>query len=108
MADSFDISGDWVRRVLFAVTVGGLFLVVVLPALQVGGLVGVAVAVLLSMLATVVAVGVWLSLTGRAVGPVMGTPWDITDDPYAFPGQRAKERWLRAVQRLPDGEEEED
>lgn len=108
MSGSVEITGRHARLALFGVTVAGLSLAVVLVAVSVGGLRGVAAGALLSGVAVLVAVGSWRSLTGKAVGPVMGTPWDITDDRYAFPGQAAKERWLRAVHRLPDGDEDEE
>lgn len=108
MSDSVEITGSHARLALFGVTAGGLLLTVVLVAVSIGGLIGVAVGVFLSLIAVLVAVGSWRSLHGKAVGPVMGTPWDITSDRYAFPGQAAKERWLQAVHRLPDGEDEED
>ena len=108
MSDSVEITGRHARLALFGVTVAGLLLVVVLVAISVGGPRGVAVGAVLSPVAVLVAVGSWRSLTGKARGPVMGTPWDITHDRYAFPGQAAKERWLRAVQRLPDGDEAAD
>ncbi|WP_440989068.1 hypothetical protein [Haloarchaeobius baliensis] len=108
MSDSVEITGRHARLALFGVTVAGLAMAVVLVGVSVGGTRGVAVAALLSGVAVLVAVGSWRSLTGKAVGPVMGTPWDITYDRYAFPGQAAKDRWLRTVHRLPDGDEEDE
>ncbi|WP_121821367.1 hypothetical protein [Halostella salina] len=37
----------------------------------------------------------------------LGTDEDIAYDPIAYPGQAAKQRWERAVRRLPDGDDEE-
>ncbi|MFC4408664.1 hypothetical protein [Haloarchaeobius iranensis] len=108
MSDSVEITAKHARIALFGVTVVCLLLTVVLVAISVGGPRGVAVGAVLSPVAVLVAVGSWRSLTGKAVGPVMGTPWDITHDRYAFPGQAAKERWLRTVRRLPDGDDAED
>ena len=108
MSDAVEITGRHARVALFGVTVAGLLVAVVLVAISIGGPLGVAVGVLLSLVAALVAVGSWLSLAGRARGPVMGTPWDITDDRYAFPGQAAKQQWLRAVRRLPDGDQAEE
>jgi len=35
-------------------------------------------------------------------------PYDITHDPSADPGQAAKQRWLKAVRRLPGRDDDEE
>jgi hypothetical protein len=63
-------------------------------------------AVLFASLAAATAVVLWRTRTDGDGGTRLGTAGDGTSDPFADPGQAAKDRWVRAVRRLPgrDGE----
>ena len=43
----------------------------------------------------------------RTVDVTYSPGYDIAWNPSAFPGQAAKERWAKAVRRLPRGEDED-
>ena len=96
-------SGPWLRRLLYGSQLVGLALVlvaVVAPFDTAGD-------VLLGALLVATAVGLWRARTdGDTTSP--GTVEDITYDPFADPGQAARDRWERAVRRLPGGDDEGD
>jgi hypothetical protein len=52
-------------------------------------------------------IGAWRRRTDRE-DEHLGTAEDIAYDPVAYPGQAAKQRWLRAVRRLPGGGDEDE
>ncbi|ELK55389.1 hypothetical protein D320_04807 [Haloferax sp. BAB-2207] len=107
MGRTVSLSGTWFSYLLYAfqLTALALVLVFVVPALQypvnlfLGGL----------FAAVVFASGValWRRATGRDEGSRLGTAEDITHDPFADPGQAARDRWERAVRRLPGSDDEE-
>jgi uncharacterized membrane protein YqjE len=107
MDRSVELSGTSLLYLFYAVSVPGLVYVVAVVAYPFDNLGSVALAVLIGFLLLAVVVGVWRRRTGRE-GDHLGTVEDIAVDPTAYPGQAAKQRWLRAVRRLPSGSDDED
>jgi len=68
------------------------------------GAVDVLIAVPFALLVVAVAVGPWRRATDGDERDRLGTADDITHDPYADPGQAARDGWERAIRRLPDGD----
>jgi len=107
MGRTVSLSGTWFSYLLYAfqLTTLALVLVFVVPTLQypvnlfLGGL----------FAAVVFASGValWRRATGQDEGSRLGTAEDITYDPFADPGQAARDRWEKAVRRLPGSDDEE-
>jgi hypothetical protein len=88
----------------------GFQLVVLLAALVllvpgIGGFAGIALGVLLGALVAATALGLWRTTTDRE-SEHPGTAADIAHDPFADPGQAARQRWERAVSRLPDDDQD--
>ncbi|UPW01258.1 hypothetical protein M0R88_03915 [Halorussus gelatinilyticus] len=75
-------------------------------ALPLDGAASVALAVLFGSLVTVTAFGLWRKRTDDDGFAHLGTLEDITYDPFADPGQAARDRWEKAVGRLPDEDDE--
>jgi hypothetical protein len=108
MDRSLDLSGVPLGRLLYALQLVVLALVVAFVAFPLDGPASVALAVLFGGLVVVTVYGLWRSTTGDGDSAHLGTAADITYDPVADPGQAAKERWQKAVQRLPGGDDEQD
>ena len=108
MKRTVDLSGDSLARFLYASQLAALLLVVFFVAVPVDGVAGVAVAVLFASLSAAAAVGLWRTVRDREGGERLGTADDITYDPFADPGQAARDRWEKAVRRLPGGDDERD
>jgi hypothetical protein len=66
----------------------------------------VALAALFASLILAAIVGLWRRRTGRERAH-LGTDEDIAHDPIAYPGHAATHSWLKAVRRLPGGDDEE-
>ncbi|RDZ64317.1 hypothetical protein C5B90_12035 [Haloferax sp. Atlit-12N] len=106
MSRTLELTGARLSYLLYAVQLAVLALVLafVVPALEypvnifLGGLFAVV------MLASVVAL--WRRAAGRDGGSQLGTADDITYDPVAEPGQAARDRWEKAVRRLPGFDDE--
>ena len=107
MDRSLDLSGVPLGRLLYALQLVVLALVVAFVAFPLDGPASVALAVLFGGLVVATAYGIWRSTTD-ADAAHLGTAEDVTYDPVADPGQAAKERWQKAVQRLPGGDDEQD
>ncbi|WP_135821309.1 hypothetical protein [Halostella litorea] len=105
MDRSVDLSGDALRRLLYALQLAALLSALLFAAATLDGPASLALPVLLAALVAVTAYGLWRRSGDEAAH--LGTAEDITYDPFADPGQVAKERWERAVRRLPDGDEED-
>ncbi|POG55560.1 hypothetical protein [Haloferax marisrubri] len=107
MGRTLELSGTWFSYLLYAVQLAvlALVLVFVVPALEypadilLGGLFAVVI------LASVVAL--WRRATGHDGESRLGTAEDITYDPFADPGQAARDRWEKAVRRLPGSDDDE-
>jgi hypothetical protein len=108
MDDSVEMSGGWLGRsvVAFQLTALLVALFFVIPRLDAA--VGVLLGSLFALLALASAIATWRRATGRDDSGYLGTAEDITYDPIADPGQAARERWEKAVQRLPGRDDERD
>jgi predicted membrane metal-binding protein len=105
MSRSVDVSGTSIVSLFYAVSLPGLVAILAVVAFPLDGIGDAALATLLVSLVLAGVVGAWRRRTGRE-DEHLGTAEDIAYDPSAYPGQAAKQRWLRAVRRLPDDEED--
>ncbi|MFC4548695.1 MULTISPECIES: hypothetical protein [Halorussus] len=108
MGRAFEIPGDWLSRFLYASQLAALLLALLFVAFPLDGLASIALAFLFALLVVVAVVGVWRTTTDGDGPNRVGTAEDITYDPFADPGQAAKDRWEKAVRRLPGGDDERD
>ena len=108
MGLSIDISGDSLGLFFYAFQLVALVAVSLFVVLPLDGPARIALAFLFASLAIAMAVGLWRKRTGRDGFRHLGRLEDITYDPFADPGQAAKDRWEKAVRRLPDGDDEQD
>jgi hypothetical protein len=107
MGRSVDISGTSIVYLFYAVSLPGLVAILAVVAFPFDDIGDAALAILIASLVLAGVVGAWRRRTGRE-DEHLGTANDIAYDPTAYPGQAAKQRWLRAVRRLPGGDDEED
>lgn len=108
MGRSIEIWGDPLSFLLYAFQAVALLLVALFVAARLDGPVSVLLAFLFASLVVVTMVGLWRTRTDNDGFTHLGTLEDITYDPFADPGQAAKDRWKKAVRRLPDGDDERD
>ncbi|RDI70900.1 hypothetical protein [Halopelagius longus] len=106
MGKSVDISGKSFVYLVFGVQVGVFGVLLVALLRRSGGFASVALALFFAFVAVAMVVGLWRVKTDN-VGEWYHTPGDPLHDPLA-PGQMAKDRWLKAVSLLPDGDDEDD
>lgn len=95
-------------RLLYASQLGVLLLALLFIVDPFDGLGGLLLAVLFALLVAATAVGLWRKRTDETGQPPLGTAEDITYDPFADPGQAAKDRWVKTVRRLPGRDDEGD
>ena len=107
MSRTFEISGKSLIYLFYASSLAALVTLLAFVVLPFDSVASVALAVLFASLLIAAVVGLWRRATGRE-GEHLGTAEDIAYDPIAYPGQAAKHRWLKAVRRLPGGDDEED
>jgi hypothetical protein len=106
MSRSVDISGKSIVYLFYAVSLPGLVAILAVVAVPLDGIGDAALATLIVSLVLAGVVGAWRRRTGRE-DEHLGTAEDLAYDPSAYPGQAAKQRWLRAIRRLPGGDEED-
>lgn len=106
MGRGLEFVGRSLGRALYVLQLAVLLLVLlfVAPPLDTGWSILFAVPVVLLLIAT--AVGLWRQPADSDEQTHLGTADDITSDPFADPGQAAKDRWEKAIRRLP-GEDDE-
>ena len=104
MSRSLELSGRALLVLFEAVTLLAL-VVFVGPALwPPEDAMGVALVALFALVLVGLVAALWRSR--RVEGSYLRSGYDISYDPVGDPGQVAKDRWRKAVQRLPDGEDE--
>jgi hypothetical protein len=106
MPRSVDLSGASLRTLFLVFQLAALALALPVFVFGFGGFVGILFGALLALLLAATAVRLWRGSTDEGV--TRPTAEDITYDPISDPGQAARERWQKAVRRLPDRDESED
>ena len=106
MARSIELSGDSLGLLVYVFQLVALSLLFVFVVLPLDDTASVALAFLFGSVAVAAVVGLRRAATGGDEGTHLGTAEDITYDPFADPGQAARDRWEKAVRRLP-GEDDE-
>jgi len=108
MRRPFEISSVLLSRLLYASQLAALLLALLFVAAPFDSFASLLLAVLFALLVAVTVVALWRKRTGKDGGTQLGTVEDITYDPFADPGQAAKDRWVQAVRRLPGRDDEDD
>ncbi|UVE49902.1 hypothetical protein KU306_13410 [Haloferax larsenii] len=108
MGQTFEISGTSLSLVLYAFQLVAILLVLGFVVFPLDSSATVVLGLLFGVVALAVIFGVWRLATGRDGGRHLGTTEDITYDPFADPGQAAKDRWEKAVRRLPGRDDDRD
>mgnify|MGYP006299328071 FL=1 len=108
MGRTFETPSVSLSRLLYASQLTALLLVLLFVVVPFDSFASLLLAVLFALLVAVTVVGLWRKKTGKDGGTHLGTAEDITYDPFADPGQAAKDRWVKAVRRLPGGDDEDD
>jgi len=106
MSRSLEISGSALLFVLEAVTLVALVMFVGPAVWPPEDATGVALVVLFALVVVGLAAVMWRSR--RVEGAYLRSGYDISYDPVGDPGLAAKERWEKAVRRLPDGDDEDE
>ena len=101
-----EVSGDTLARLVYALQLAALVAVVAFVVSPFGSSANLPLAVLFGVLVVTTAVGAWRARTDGDGGTRVGTAEDITHDPFADPGQAARDRWEKAVRRLPGDDED--
>jgi hypothetical protein len=103
-------AGRWVVVLVVASQVAALAPTVAFVVGAPDGPGDIALTVLFGALALAVGIGAWRRWRGAPSGDGAGRPGDVTYDPTADPGHAARERWERAVRRLPGhtGDDDDD
>ena len=106
MSRSLEVSGEGLLLVFEAVSLVAL-VVFVGPALwPPEDATGVALLALFALVVVGLVAALWRSR--RVEGSYLRSGYDISYDPVGDPGQVAKDRWRKAVRRLPDRDDEEE
>ncbi|SEL71772.1 histidine kinase [Haloferax larsenii] len=108
MGRTFDISGNLLILVLFVSQLVAILLVLGFVVFPLDSSANVVLGLLFGVVALAVVLGLWRRATGSDGGSHLGTAEDITYDPFADPGQAAKDSWEMAVHRLPGGDDDGD
>jgi len=108
MGWSIDFSGNWLRRFVYAFQLAALLAVLLFVVLPLDSSASVPLALLFALLAFTAAFGLRRTTADDDEQNRLGTAEDITYDPFADPGQAARDRWEKAVDRLPGGDDERD
>ncbi|WP_459193744.1 hypothetical protein [Halosimplex sp. J119] len=107
MGRTIELSGGSLRFALYALQLSGLVLVALFVVAPFDSAANIVLAVLFGSLAVASAYGLWRRRTDSGASTQARTAEDITYDPIADPGQAARDRWERAVRRLPGGDDED-
>lgn len=107
MARSFEITGKTLVYLFYVISVVALVPLLAVLVIPPDSLADIAIGVLFVLLLGAWTVGLWRRRTGSD-GTHIGPAEDIAYDPFAYPGDGAKHAWVKAVERLPGGDSEED
>ena len=108
MGRSIEFSGDPPSLFVCVFQLVGLLLAFLFVALPLDGSASILLAFLFGSLVVVSALGLWRTTTDSDGQTHLGTAEDVTYDPFADPGQAAKDRWEKAIRRLPGGDDGRD
>ncbi|MFC3478059.1 hypothetical protein [Halobacterium litoreum] len=106
MERSIDVSGGVLNVVFYVLQLAVFLLAVVYVAFPLDSAAKILLAFLFASLVAAMVVGAWRSTQGGEHAHTGSG--DITYDPVADPGQAAKDRWEKAVRRLPGGDDDRD
>ncbi|MFC3477435.1 hypothetical protein [Halobacterium litoreum] len=104
MGRSLELSGSALLFVFEAVTLVALVVLVGPVLWPIDDPRSAALAGAFALALVALAAAMWRA---RTVDVTYSPGYDIAWNPSAFPGQAAKERWVKAVRRLPRGEDED-
>lgn len=107
MSRSVELTGTALVYLFYAVSAPALVAIVGVLVWPPDNPANIALAVLILSILVAGIVG-WRRRRAGKDAVHLGTDEDIAYDPIAYPGQAAKQRWGRAVNRLPDGDDDED
>ncbi|WP_135821279.1 hypothetical protein [Halostella litorea] len=109
MSRTFELSGSALVRLFEAASLVTLVVFVAPVLWPLNDAASLALAGLFALALAALVAAMWRS---RNAGDVarLDTGYDIAYDPGSYPGQAAKERWRKAVERLPgsDGDDEDE
>ncbi|MFA9418161.1 hypothetical protein [Natrinema sp. HArc-T2] len=110
MGQIFGILNFWLSRLFYATQLAVLLLALIFVVAPFDNftLSKFTSAILLALLAVATVVSLWRRRTDKGGETYSETTEDITHDPFADPGQAAKDRWVKAIRRLPGRENEDD
>lgn len=108
MGRAIESAGGWLRLLLYAVQLAALAAVLFFVVLPLDSAAGAAFALLFASLVAATVFGLWRRNPGDDGPTRAGTVEDITYDPVADPGQAARDRWEKAVRRLPGSDDKRD
>jgi hypothetical protein len=108
MGWTIELSGDSLSRFRYTFQLAAFLLLVLYVAFPLDGPARVLLAVLFASQVAVTAVGLWRTTTDGDGPEQPRTAEDITHDPFADPGQAARDRWEQAVRRLPGRDDDRD
>jgi len=106
MSRSVELSGSALLVVFEAVTLVALVAFVGPAIWPPEDAAGVALVALFVLVVLGLVTAMWQRR--RVEGSYLRSGYDISYDPVGDPGLAAKDRWQKAVQRLPDGEDEDE
>jgi hypothetical protein len=108
MGRSFEISGDSIVVLFYAVSLAALLPLFAIVVTSVEGIGGIALAVLIASLTVAGGIGAWRRRTGRE-DEHLGTDEDLAYDPIAYPWQAPRRARRKVGRRLSneDGDDED-
>jgi glucan phosphoethanolaminetransferase (alkaline phosphatase superfamily) len=112
MGRSIEITGRSIVYLFYAVSLAVVALLAAVAVWPLEDLPSVLGAVALAMVVLVVVADLWYWRSGAmsehlSTAAKRNLPYDITYDPFADPGQAAKDRWLKATRRLREEDDED-
>ncbi|ELZ85056.1 hypothetical protein C453_10760 [Haloferax elongans ATCC BAA-1513] len=108
MGRTFEISGNPLILVLYVSQLVAVLLALGFVVFPLDSSANVVLGLLFGAITLAVVFGMWRRATGSDGGSHLGTAEDITYDPFADPGQAAKDRWEKVVRRLPGSDDVRD
>lgn len=108
MERTIEITGESLGRFFYAFTLAALLLTLSFVVLPSDSFATVLVAFLVALVVAMTVVSLWRRRTDGSGYTHLGAAEDIAWQPYADPGQGARDRWEKAIRRLHDEKDERD